>query len=158
MIKSDVHRPISFVAFSGSSHVLLPPTTDYKLASLYLSYLSPIALMPVDGGDINALVDTLNSVSALSVKNSTILLLTDGLSDSVKLLKAFAKEKSDPLVTVYFTDLGKQIGSQLNSDIFNGVKLSGDNSSLKKAILLKGKDNAHLIRIVGKMSLIIFWD
>ncbi len=69
------------MAFAGTPHSVLPFTSDYKLVKHHAASLQNWE-MPVQGTDFGLMVNLLDTMMARVKAPSTILLLTDAISDS----------------------------------------------------------------------------
>ncbi|UJF18068.1 VWA domain-containing protein [Vibrio sp. SS-MA-C1-2] len=155
LINAGINRPISIIATAGSSHVLIPPTKDEALLSLYLSYLSP-DVMPEDGGDLARLVKRFKLTDGAVVDNAAILLVTDGMSSGQKQLSYFAKKHHMDLNVLYLNALGKSLATELNVSGFNANSMSVNDNSLIRYYMALGngsetgswQDESHFMIIV----------
>lgn len=93
LLQQGSARPISLVAFSGSSHQVLPASDQLALLTLYLGYLSA-DMMPVEGNDIDSLVSVISAMPETEEFGFDLLIFSDGftggreLSGLVERLKA----------------------------------------------------------------------
>lgn len=124
-----VNRPISIVAVSGSTHILLPPTNDVELASLYLSYLSP-ELMPTEGGDAAQLAKRIKSTPSLNKQGTGLVLVTDGLQTGVSSLKKLLADNHISSVALAFTEMGKQTADELGIPVIQADRLPSNSMAL----------------------------
>lgn len=79
-------RPISLVAFSGSSHQVLPPSDQFALLTLYLGYLSP-EVMPVEGDEVDSLVSVIKAMPEVEEFGFDLLIFSDGFTGGAELLR-----------------------------------------------------------------------
>ena len=86
-------RPISLVAFSGSSHQVLPASDQLALLTLYLGYLSP-DMMPIEGDDIDSLVGTISAMPETEEFGFDLLIFSDGFSGGSELSRLVERLKA----------------------------------------------------------------
>lgn len=164
LIQSGVNRPIALVALAGSSHILLPPSDDQELLSLYLSYLDP-KVMPKDGGDLMSLVSRLSATHGLKLDGASLLLVTDGVSSGTEEFSALLDKHHIKTAVLYFNGLGKQISSQLNIPGFDGTSMSISDPALQQYFLntqdsgvdsSQWQDESHALIIIATL-LVALW-
>lgn len=87
--KRGIDRPVSVFAFSGSAHMLLPPTRQLDFVEVYLGYLSP-QVMPVDGNNLQALSQVIDrSLPNLKASGFDLWLISDGLGSQQNNAESF---------------------------------------------------------------------
>lgn len=118
--KRGIDRPVTVFAFSGSAHMLLPPTRQLDFVEVYLGYLSP-ELMPVDGNSLSALSAAIDrSLPNLDADGFDLWLISDGLGEAPgseqQGFKVWATAKGANIVTLGLTSVSlASIGGELLS-------------------------------------------
>ncbi|GEM81199.1 tetratricopeptide repeat protein [Vibrio superstes] len=165
LLTSGINRPIAIVALAGSSHILLPPSEDQDLLSLYLSYLEP-GVMPEDGGELSSLVERLSMTKGLKLDSSSLLLVTDGVSSGQQALAGFIQEHQITAATLYLNDLGKQVGKDLYIPSFDGVSMGISDDALQQYFLntqaggsesTHWQDESHWLIIIGAIFVALWF-
>jgi Ca-activated chloride channel family protein len=123
------NRPVSLVAFAGSSHQVLPPSDQLELLKLYLSYLDP-SVMPVQGSDINQLSKTVDSIPAAQDFGFDLLLLTDGFEGDVKQFNYWLGEARASGIVVSLTEKAAEQMKPLLLKQLNDADLSPTDDQL----------------------------
>ncbi|MCG9627818.1 VWA domain-containing protein [Vibrio mediterranei] len=134
LLQTGMNRPISIIAMAGSSHVLLPPSSDQDLLALYLSYLAP-NVMPLDGGDLSNLIARLNNTKGLKLDESQLLLVTDGVSSGEQQLTSFIEKHHITAAVLYLNELGLQTAKNLTVTSFDGRDMTISDNSLRNYFL-----------------------
>lgn len=116
-------RPISLVAFAGSSHQVLPSSKQYQLLTLYLGYMQP-EVMPIDGNNLNSLVTVISSMSAAKDYGFDILLVTDGANSDSNELTAFLKQQNADGIVAALTPSAEGLASELNLALISTQQLT----------------------------------
>ncbi|MHA2772130.1 VWA domain-containing protein [Vibrio harveyi] len=164
LIQSGINRPIAIVAMSGSSHILLPPSDDQNLLSLYLSYLDP-KVMPRDGGDLKELVKRMETTDGLVLENSSVLLVTDGGLTGEQAFSDFVKKYQITSSILYMSELGGQVSKELNSHGFDGASMSVTSHALQSYFMnkqaqgsdgVKWQDESHWL-IIFATCVVALW-
>ena len=104
-------------AYAGTTHMVLPFTTDFSLFDLYLSSLST-SLMPAKGKDSAAALGTIDTFLKNEPVPGTILFVTDGIeARSLPAFRAFTQReggKDDVLVMGVGTSAGGPVRATAN--------------------------------------------
>lgn len=117
--KRGIDRPVSVFAFSGSAHMLLPPTRQLDFVEVYLGYLSP-QVMPVDGNNLLALGQVIDrSLPKLKTSGFDLWLISDGLGSNKNNTEAFNVWLNEHGAQVLIQSLNQQSLSALS-----GTRLS----------------------------------
>jgi Ca-activated chloride channel family protein len=69
----------ALIAYSGSAHIVMPPSTDAAVLKLFLESLDP-AIMPNPGADAGSVLALADQVLADEMSIGTILFVTDGFT------------------------------------------------------------------------------
>ncbi|WP_240206008.1 VWA domain-containing protein [Vibrio sp. CyArs1] len=133
LLQSGVSRPVSIVAFSGSSHQLVPFTDDAKIDLLYLSYLSP-SVMPLNGGDVASLERLMSTTLPEDSESIDMLFLTDGGLDDPQTLKTYLSQKKVTSHVIYFGPLGEQVAKSISSNRYDGGSSNVDILTLRTSL------------------------
>ena len=72
---------VALVAYAGTAHNVVPFSKDYKTIARQMDALRP-DIMPVDGSNLNEALDMADSLLTKIVAPSTILLVTDNITQS----------------------------------------------------------------------------
>lgn len=143
---------IGMIAYAGSAHPVLPMTTDYALAKMYLQTINT-DLISSQGTAIQSAVET--AVDFFDNPNSgkAIILLSDGEDhESGSQIAAYAKEKGVKIITIGIgTEEGGNITfvdeygePQLKVDREGKVVVTKLNTSVLEAIA-KDSDGAFIL-------------
>lgn len=143
---------IGMIAYAGSAHPVLPMTTDYALAKMYLQTINT-DLISSQGTAIQSAIET--AVDFFDNPNSgkAIILLSDGEDhESGSQIAAYAKEKGVKIITVGIgTESGGNITfldeygePQLKVDREGKIVVTKLNSSILEAIA-KDSDGAYIL-------------
>jgi Ca-activated chloride channel family protein len=69
----------ALIAYAGSAHIVMPPSTDAEVLKLFLESLDP-AIMPNEGTDAGSVLPLAEKVLADETAIGTILFVTDGFT------------------------------------------------------------------------------
>jgi len=119
LLEANPRAETSLLVFAGSTHTVIPFTTDYKLILDQVSGLKP-SMMPVEGTGFTALFTKLDSLFNDNKAIARILLITDDLHDiSIETLSNFLRENNAELYLYPFaTQTGAEIpGFKENSSL-----------------------------------------
>ncbi len=84
----------ALIAYSGSAHIVMPPTTDKAVIKPFLESLDP-AIMPAEGANLTNVLPLTDSLLATSQIAGTLLIVADGISNAdVPALKAYTNGKN----------------------------------------------------------------
>jgi len=98
----------ALIAYAGSAHVVLPPTTDRDVIKPFLEGLDP-AIMPLPGADATAVLLLARSLLGDQAAYGTLLFVNDGFTGAdVDALAAYTADNASPAVAalVVGTDEG----------------------------------------------------
>ena len=88
----------ALIAYAGSAHIVVPPTTDSAVLAGFLESLDP-AIMPRSGGNSAAALPLALDLLGESASIGTLLFITDGFdSADIPALAAFSANASAPAV------------------------------------------------------------
>ena len=93
--RPDTHSAL--IAYSGTAHLVLPPTKDHRIIQTFTQALNP-DIMPLEGDNIKEAL--ILGQKELNAKSSTMIVLTDSLSPS--LVKQAVKEGLEKSSNVIF--------------------------------------------------------
>lgn len=86
----------ALIAYAGSAHVVMPPSTDAEVLKPFLESLDP-AIMPLQGSSAGAVLPLAGSLLGEQASAGTLLFVNDGFDASdVPALAAFAAEPNAP--------------------------------------------------------------
>lgn len=92
LLKANPQAETSLLVFSGSTHIVIPFTTDYKLMLDQISGLKP-GMMPVKGTGFNTLFTKLDTLFTDNKAQGKVLLITDDLNDlSLEQVSSFLQD------------------------------------------------------------------
>jgi Ca-activated chloride channel homolog len=107
LVATNVSSQIGVVVYSGTSHMVVPPTNDPALVNLYLENLTP-DIMPVEGDRPQEALVLAKTLLANNPIPGTILFVTDGIDAS---LAAEFTETADTTMPQYlFWRFGTETG------------------------------------------------
>jgi Ca-activated chloride channel family protein len=137
----------ALIAYAGSAHIVVPPSTDAEVLQPFLESLDP-AIMPTGGADAGKVLPLAKSLLGEQSAAGTLLFVTDGFgSGDVAPLAEFADQPDSPALAalVVGTDEG-------------GVALMPDGSPVMSAgggRLDTSIDTAMLRRVSGEANVSI---
>ena len=110
LLESNPRAETSLLVFSGSTHTVIPFTTDYKLILDQISGLKP-SMMPVRGTGFSALFTKLDSLFKGNKATARVLLITDDLHDiSLETVSTFLQGNN---VELYLYPFASQSGAKI---------------------------------------------
>lgn len=141
-LKSD---RIGIVAYAGSAFPLLPLTTDFSSAKMYMQSLNT-SMVSSQG---TALDDALNIANTFFAqdksKNKLIVMITDGEDHSENLANALQNIK-DNNIKIVTIGVGTEKGANIPIKTSNGVELKKDN----QGIIVVTKLNKQVLENIAK--------
>ena len=118
LLEANPRAETNLVVFSGSSHVAIPFTTDYKIILDQLDGLLP-KMMPVPGTAFKGLFNKMDSLLTDNKAQGKILLITDDLEDlSIEQASMFLQQNN---VKLYIYPFATQSGGIIPSYKKNSV-------------------------------------
>ncbi|MCL1058912.1 hypothetical protein L2729_13065 [Shewanella gelidimarina] len=129
LLKQGSSRPISLVAFAGSSHQVLPPSDQFALLTLYLGYMSP-QVMPVEGDDIDRLIDVIVAIPDAQKFGFDLLVLSDGFEGEGKALAKFTQIQNAQVLFAALTASTEPAARQLGFTVMTADSLLSGNDNL----------------------------
>lgn len=127
LLQQGFNRPVSLLAFAGSSHQVLPVSEQLKLLRLYLGYLAP-SVMPEEGDDLNQLLLEVNRIKDGQQFGYDLLIISDGFS--VNVADFNQAKKANNVLLVALTDTAMQQAKSLDIAVLTGKYLDSADSSL----------------------------
>jgi Ca-activated chloride channel family protein len=92
LLEANPRAETSLLVFSGSTHTVIPYTTDYKLILDQVNGLKP-GMMPVKGTGFKMLFTKLDSLFTEKKAQGKLLLITDDLTDlSLEMVSSFLQD------------------------------------------------------------------
>ncbi len=129
----------ALIAYAGSAHIVMPPSTDIEVLKPFLESLDP-AIMPVPGTNTGAVLPLARELLGEQAVTGTLLFVNDGFEASdVPGLAEFAAEPGSPSLAalVVGTDAGGVAllpdGSPVMAEIGGRLDTSIDTSVLRRA-------------------------
>lgn len=108
LLEANPKAETNLLVFSGSTHVAIPFTTDYKIILDQLNGLQP-KMMPASGTEFSALINKLDNLFTDNKAEGKILLITDDLEDlSIEQISVFLQQNN---VKLYIYPFASQSGS-----------------------------------------------
>lgn len=98
----------ALIAYAGSAHIVVPPSTDIEVLKPYLESLDP-AIMPASGSNVVSVLEIARNLLGDEAALGTLLFVNDGfMPGEVSELAAFAAETGAPSMAalVVGTDAG----------------------------------------------------
>lgn len=133
VLKQAANRPISLVAFAGSSHQVLPPSEQFELLTLYLGYMAP-EVMPLEGNNLDSIISVLNATPAAQEFGFDILIVTDGVDGPSRELAGYlASHKAHGIVAALSSN-AEELANQLNLELITSSEI--DKSTQQAAELV----------------------
>lgn len=94
LIAARTGAATALIAYSGSAHIVMPPTTDKAVIKPFLESLDP-AIMPARGADLTNVLPLADSLLATHQIGGTLLIVADGISNAdVPALRAYTDRKN----------------------------------------------------------------
>lgn len=144
LIEAKPGVKIGLIAFSGTSHPVVTPCSDYQLVSHQLQSLIP-QIMPVQGTDYDLMLELSDTILNRTEAPSTLLLVTDVIDENqAQLLKTFVNNSKHQLeiITIASTQgveiPGLEPGTYFQEDGVNII------SKLNKQVLFDLQNNAKI--------------
>ena len=81
LAKARPGQPLGLIAYAGSAHLVLPPTSDTAVVSQMATELSP-EIMPLAGDRLDLALAAAQKILSQSGKSGTILVLADSVQSS----------------------------------------------------------------------------
>lgn len=107
LLEANPKAETNLLVFSGSTHVAIPFTTDYKIILDQLDGLLP-KMMPTNGTEFSALFNKIDTLFTDNKAEGKILLITDDLEDlSVEQISVFLQQNN---VKLYIYPFASQSG------------------------------------------------
>ncbi|MDW5287651.1 VWA domain-containing protein [Formosa sp. PL04] len=132
LLKANPRAETALIVFSGSSHTVVPFTTDYKIIQDNLDGLQP-RMMPAQGTGFTMLFDKLESLFIDNKAPGQILLITDDLEGlDTQSVSAFVQENNVSLnVYPFASESGGHVPAFSNPKLDLKVKGKTINSALQ---------------------------
>jgi Ca-activated chloride channel family protein len=112
LLMANPRAETNLIVFSGSSHVAIPFTTDYKIILDQLDGLLP-KMMPIPGTAFSGLFNKIDSLFKDNKAQGKILLITDDLEDlSIERVSVFLQQNN---VKLYIYPFATQSGGTVPS-------------------------------------------
>ena len=117
-LKANPRAQTALLVFAGSSHIVVPFTTDYKIIKDDIDGLKP-SMMPVRGTGFRALYTKLDSLFTGNAAEGKVLLMTDDLQGlDIPQVSAFVQENNVKLYIFPFaTETGGDVPSFVNAKL-----------------------------------------
>lgn len=145
LLEANPRAETNLLVFAGSTHTVIPFTTDYKIIKDQLDGLKP-SMMPVKGTGFNALFNKINSLFIDNQAEGKVLLITDDLADlSVEKVSTFLQQNNVQLYIYPFsTQAGAIIPRTRENSVLDLQKLNSLNAMEKVAVLEMTLDNSDV--------------
>ncbi|WP_347839230.1 VWA domain-containing protein [uncultured Draconibacterium sp.] len=129
---------VSLYAYSGTAHTVVPMCSDYRLLTHHLESLSP-GIMPVQGTNLQMMMQMADSTLKKVEAPSTLLLVTDVITDDQQnLLEAFVETSKHSLeILTMATSEGAQIPKNAQKQPVTDANGNVVISSLNSNVLFK---------------------
>ncbi len=117
LLDANPGSKVSLFAYSGTAHTVVPVCSDYRIITHHLQSLSP-GIMPVQGTNLNMLLEMADSVLNRVEAPNTLLLVTDAIDEEqAQLLKEFVQDSKNSIeILAMATQQGAQIPQNENKD------------------------------------------
>ena len=153
LLDANPRAETSLIVFSGSTHTVIPFTTDYKVILDQIDGLKP-TIMPAMGTSFNGLFSKLDSLFIDNKAKGRVLLITDDLKDlSIELTSSFLQDNNVELYVYPFaTQSGGKIPSFNETSSLDIQKLNSITSIDKASVLeitLDDSDVKDLSKVIS---------
>ncbi len=117
LLDANPGSKVSLFAYSGTAHTVVPICSDYRIITHHLESLS-LGIMPVQGTNLNMLLEMADSVLNRVEAPSTLLLVTDAIDQNqAQLLKDFVQDSKNCIeILAMATQQGAQIPKNERKD------------------------------------------
>ena len=139
----------AIIAYAGSAHIVVPPTTDIDVIKPLLESLDP-AIMPLQGGDVSAVLPLAEKLLGDETGIGTVLFVNDGFDAAdISVLADYTSRNDAPSISalVIGTDEGGVAlmpdGSPVRSDSGGRIDTSIDATVLQN---LSREANVSVVR------------
>lgn len=103
---------MGLVAYAGSAHLVIPPTTDYETLELHLEALKP-GIMPKKGVNIDEALVLADTLVRKNTAPSHFIFMSDMPDDAdVETMKQFVQGKEDQVTIMPFTALTEDVNNR----------------------------------------------
>ena len=145
LLEANPRAETSLLVFAGSTHTVIPFTTDYKLILDQISGLKP-SMMPVKGTGFNTLFTKIDSLFTDNKAPARVLLITDDLHDiSMETVSTFLQENNVELYIYPFAiPSGATIPRYKEQSALDVQKMNGLSAMEKVEILEITLDNSDV--------------
>jgi len=153
LLDANPRAETSLLVFAGSTHTVIPFTTDYKIILDQLSGLKP-SMMPVKGTGFHALFSKLDSLFTGNKAKGKVLLISDGFSDiPMETISNFLQENNVQLYVYPFATIaGATIPSFKEKSALDMQKINSINAlenATSMEITLDNSDVKDLAKAVS---------
>lgn len=154
LVATNVSSQIGVVVYSGTSHMVVPPTNDTALVNLYLENLTP-DIMPVEGDRPQDALVLAKTLLANNPIPGTILFVTDGIDAA--LATEFTGTADAPLPQYLFWRFGTETGetASTGNTAIEGVNSRGLDeiaTASGGAVIAESLDGSDINRIQRSIS------
>lgn len=110
LLQANPKAETSLLVFAGSTHTVIPYTTDYKIILDQIDGLKP-SMMPVKGTGYDVLFDKIDTLFQDNKAKGKVLIITDDLKDlSIERVSNFLQQKN---IHLYIYPLSTQTGANI---------------------------------------------
>jgi len=136
---------VSLYAYSGTAHTVVPSCSDYRLITHHLESLSP-GIMPVQGTNLQMMIQMADSTLKKVEAPSTLLLVTDLISENqVEVLESFVNNSKHSIeILTMATQQGAEIPKNEQKQPITDVNGNIVISQLNPDILFKLQQNKKI--------------
>lgn len=154
LVATNVSSQIGVVVYSGTSHMVVPPTNDPALVNLYLENLTP-DIMPVEGDRPQEALVLAKTLLANNPIPGTILFVTDGIDAS--LAAEFTRTDETTMPQYLFWRFGTETGEteSMGNTAIEGVNSRGLDeiaTASGGAVIAESLDGSDINRIQRLIS------
>ena len=136
---------VSLYAYSGTAHTVVPMCSDYRMITHHLESLSP-GIMPLQGSNLQMLIEMADSLLMRVEAPSTLLLVTDVIEENqVELLENFVENSPHRIeILAMATPQGAQIPKNARKDPVTDENGNLVISSLDTEVLYKLQEHEKI--------------
>ncbi len=136
-LEANPRAETSLLVFAGSTHTVIPFTTDYKLILDQVSGLQP-KMMPIKGTGFSSLFSKMDTLFTENKAKGKIILITDDLSElPLALVSSFLQENNVELIVFPFATATGAIIPSFNQNSALDVQLLSRLDALENCAILE---------------------
>ena len=139
LLQQGFNRPVSLIAFAGSAHQVLPVSNQFELLRLYLGYLDA-SVMPVQGSDLDALLENINTIEQVKDSGFDLLIVTDGFTVDSDAFNKWIDAKESTALIAALNEQAIDQAKKLDAEVLTGNYLQSGDKQLSQRLNDLSKD------------------